>query len=159
MLIIADSSALISLAVCEKLYLLEQLYGEVKVPKAVFSEVTQEDKQQAETLRSYLQNKVVDLDLTELLLDFGELGRGELEAMALFRKLRADLLLLDDKRARRVANLNEIPIVGSLGILLFAKRKGAITSVKPLIASLEASGIHIGKPLIQKILFLAGEEG
>ena len=158
MLIIADSSALISLAVCEHLHLLEQLYGEVKVPQAVFSEVVQEDKPQAEILRSYLQNKVVDLGSAEPLLDLGELGRGELEAMALFRKLRADLLLLDDRRARRVANLNEIPIIGSLGVLLFAKRQGVIPSVKPLINTLEASGIHIGKPLIQKILLLAGED-
>lgn len=159
MLIIADSSALISLAVCEKLYLLEQLYGEVKVPKAVFDEVIQEDKPQAERLRGYLQNKVVDLDLAELLLDLGELGRGELEAMALFRKIHADLLLLDDKRARKVADLNEIPIIGSLGVLLFAKRQGSLSAVKPLIATLEASGIHIGKALIQKVLFLAEEDG
>ena len=157
MLIIADSSALISLAICKKLFLLAELYGEVKVPKAVFSEVTQAGKPQSEILRSYLHDKVADIDLSELMLDFGELGRGELEAIALFKKLHADLLLLDDKKARKIAELNKIPIVGSLGVLLSSKKQGLIKSVKPLIKNLEASGIHISKPLIQRVLLLAKE--
>lgn len=157
MLIIADSSALISLAVCQKLSVLDQLYGEVKVLKAVFSEVTQAGKPQSEILRSYLHDKVSDIDLSEWMFDFGELGRGELEAIALFKKLHADLLLLDDKKARKIAELNEIPIIGSLGVLLFAKKKGLIELVKPSIENLQASGIHISKSLIQRILLLAKE--
>jgi predicted nucleic acid-binding protein len=158
MLIIADSSALISLAICKKLYLLDQLYGDVRVPKAVFSEVIQEGKPQSEILHNYLQDKFVDTDLSEHILDFGELGRGELEAIALFKKLCADFLLLDDKKARKISDLNKIPIIGSLGVLLSAKKQGLIRSVRPLIDILEISGIHISKPLIQKILFLAREE-
>ena len=63
MLIIADSSALISLAVCEQLHLPEQLYGEVKIPQAVFSEVVQEDKPQAEILPEKLSDLTVILSL------------------------------------------------------------------------------------------------
>lgn len=50
MLVIADSSALITLAICRQLELLEQLYGDVKVPEAVFSEVNQKNKPQSEVL-------------------------------------------------------------------------------------------------------------
>jgi uncharacterized protein len=158
MLIIADSSALISLASCKKLSLLDKLFADVKVPQAVFDEVTQKEKSQSEILRDYLKGKVVDIDLTNLVLDFGELGRGELEAMALFKQINADLLLLDDKKARKIALLNKIPIVGSFGILLSGKKKGLIKSVKPLIDELELSGIYISKSLVKRVLILAKED-
>ncbi|MCI5131444.1 MAG: DUF3368 domain-containing protein, partial [Candidatus Electrothrix sp. EH2] len=54
MILVADSSALIALAICDGLKLLEPLYGEVAVPEAVYNEVTASDKPESETLREYL---------------------------------------------------------------------------------------------------------
>ena len=113
MLIVADSSALVSLANCRCLHVLGNLFDEVKVPQAVFDEVVIEGKPEAEALHSYLKGKVVSVDLTQFVIDAGGLGRGEIEAMALYKRLHASLLLVDDKRARKVARLNKIEIVGS----------------------------------------------
>jgi predicted nucleic acid-binding protein len=44
MILIADSSALIALAICESLDLLDRLYGEVRVVQTVFDEVTSGEK-------------------------------------------------------------------------------------------------------------------
>ena len=73
MILIADSSALIALAHCDCLEILE-----------------------------------------------GLLGSGEMEAMALYKKLNADWLLIDDEKARKTARFNKIKVIGSLGVLLLA---------------------------------------
>lgn len=157
MLIIADSSALLALAVCDGLPLIERLFEAVKVPQAVFDEVIVEGKPAAEVLRAYLANKVASIELDDFVIAAEGLGQGELEAMALYKHLHADYLLIDDKRARKVARLNHIQITGSQGILLLAKHEGLIECVAPFIRRLRTSDIRISESLIQRTLQLAGE--
>jgi uncharacterized protein len=157
MLIVADSSALIALALCEGLGLLDQLFEELKVPQTVFNEVIIEGKPATESLRSYLAGKTVSIDLTNVVVTSGRLGQGELEAMTLYKILLANYLLIDDKRARKVAQLNHINITGSQGILLLAKHKGLISHVKPFLDRLRVSDIRIDERLIRKTLQLANE--
>ena len=57
MLIIADSSPLVALALCDGLYLLDQLFDEIQVPQAVYDEAIVKDKPAAQTLQAYLQDK------------------------------------------------------------------------------------------------------
>ncbi|MGA1826620.1 MAG: DUF3368 domain-containing protein [bacterium] len=157
MLIIADSSALIALATCQCLELLDRLFKEIIVPQSVFDEVIVEGKIVSEKLRQYLQKKISQIDLTTAVISTGQLGRGEIEAMALYKQLQADYLLIDDKRARKVAKLNQIKVTGSLGILLLAKQEGLISAVKPFLDQLRTSDIFINENLIVKILILANE--
>ena len=157
MLIIADSSALIALATCHGLTLLDELFDDIKVPQAVFDEVIIEGKPVAEELRQYLCGKVFPVDLTMIIINAGGLGQGEIEAMALYKQAHADYLLVDDKRARKIAQFNHIEITGSQGILLLAKQQGAISKVKPYLDLLKNSDIHLDERLIAKILRLADE--
>lgn len=157
MLIVADNSALVALAICEGLALLDQLFDEVKVPQTVFEEVIVEGKPAAETLRTYLTGKAVPVDMTPFVIASGGIGQGELEAMALYKTLHANYLLVDDKRARKVARLNHIKITGSQGILLLAKHEGLISRVQPFLDRLRTSNIRISERLIHKTLQLAGE--
>jgi predicted nucleic acid-binding protein len=159
MLIIADSSALVALAICNGLGLLDQLFEEIKVPQTVFHEVVVAGKPAAEILRQYLTGKTVKVDLVNVVITSSGLGQGEIEAMALYKTLQADYLLIDDKRARKVARLNHISITGSQGILLLAKHKGLISEVKPFLDRLSVSEIRIDERLIQKTLQLANETG
>lgn len=59
---------------------------------------------------------------------------GETEAMVLYKQIAADKLLIDDKRGRNVAKLNQISTIGSLGVLLAAKQKGLIHEIAPLLS-------------------------
>ena len=81
MLIVADSSALIALATCQCLELLDKLFKEIIVPQGVFDEVIVEGKVVAEKLRQYLQKKIGQVNLTTAVINTGNLGRGELEAI------------------------------------------------------------------------------
>lgn len=158
MIVIADSSALVALSICRCLPMLEQLFGTVFVPEAVFQEIVISGKPEAENLRVWLQHRVQRVDLTQCnIIKPNGLGRGELEAIALYRAQSANLLLIDDARAKNVAYLNGLEVMGSIGVLLLAKRKGFISQVKPLLELLEVSNIHLSSSVIQKALMLAQE--
>jgi len=157
MLVIADTSALVALAACDALSLLDQLFHEVRVPSAVFRECTVSGKPEAGRLEAYLRERVVEVDLQDFVIAVAGLGQGELEAMALYKRLHADRLLVDDQRARKVAHLNGIEVVGSLGALLRAKESGLISEIRPLVVAMQAAGVHYGEQIVDAAFRLAGE--
>jgi predicted nucleic acid-binding protein len=157
MLVVADASALLALAACDQVPLLDALFGTVRVPPAVHAEVVVGGRPGAEPLRVYLEGKVALVDAAEYVVAVGGLGRGEVEAMALYRHLSADLLLLDDKRARRIADLNGMQTVGSLGVLLLAKCRSLVPELRPLVARMQDAGIHVSERLKEDVLRRAGE--
>ncbi|MBL0265743.1 MAG: DUF3368 domain-containing protein [Leptospiraceae bacterium] len=158
MILVADSSALIALSVCDSLSLLELLFAEVKVPRAVFLEVTKKSKKDADKLSKYLADKIVDVTINQnFIIKEGTIEIGELEAMTLYKQLMANWLLVDDRRARKIAEVNQIKIIGSLGVLLLSKEKGHITSIKSRIEILKSSDVFFSEELLQNTLTLAGE--
>ena len=73
--------------------------------------------------------------------------------------MSADKLLIDDRRGRKVAKINQISTIGSLGVLLAAKEKGLVVEVTPLLRLLEKSDIYLSPVLMITVLELAGEAG
>lgn len=157
MILVADCSALIALAICDALPLLDQLFGQVVVPETVYHEAVIDGKPEAESLRHYLKGRVRALDPNLPILLDGFSDRGETEAMLLYHQLRADYLLIDDRRGRRMAHINHIQVIGSLGILLGAKRAGLIQAVKPYIERISASDLYLSDALIATVLDIADE--
>ena len=153
-MIIGDSSALIALSVVDKLELLEKLYKNLYVPQAVYDEVTHIGRPQSDKLKQFLQGRVkmVDLNLTKL-----GLGLGELEAITLYKELDAEVLLIDDNRAKKYAVLNNVKVIGSLGVLIKAKEEGYIEKVKPFLESIMKSEVYISDKLILTVLEICGE--
>lgn len=157
MILVADTSALIALSVCNSLGLLERLFDEVVVSEAVYHEATQPHKKEAYNLKLFLTGKVRKVDLQNYVYLDAFADVGETEAMVLYKQLSADKLLIDDKRGRKVARINQIITIGSLGVLLAAKEKGFISEIKPLLQQIEDSDIYLRKEVIATVLELAGE--
>lgn len=157
MIVIADSSALVALSICEYLPILDALFGDVKVPQAVYDEVCIAGKPESQALSAYLEGKVCNISAAKPIEKSNGLGKGELAAISLYKQLSADLLLIDDARARKVAYLNNLEVMGSLGVLLLAKQKGLITTIKPCINRLRSSDIFISEHLLEKLLVVANE--
>ena len=157
MILVADCSALVALSVCGSLNLLEQLFASIVVPETVYLEATRPDKKQAQALKTFLQGKVRQVNLEAYVFLDAFADAGETEAMLLYKQLAADKLLIDDKRGRKVAKINQISSIGSLGVLLVAKEKGLIVEVAPVLQQIEQSDIYLSPDLIATVLELAGE--
>ncbi|MCI0554037.1 MAG: DUF3368 domain-containing protein [Anaerolineae bacterium] len=104
-----------------------------------------------------MSERVVEVDVTHWVLAAGGLGQGEVEAMALYKQLSADALLIDDHRARTIAEHNQIKCIGALGILLLAKQRGKVDRILPYIEKLRSSSIRYEDELLNRVLKLAGE--
>ena len=158
MIIIADSSPLITLALIDKLAVLEKLYRELHVPAAVFQEVTLAEKPFAEELKLFLDGRTKDVSnrlAVEMLSN--DIGAGEAEAIVLSLEQRPSVVLIDDLKARKFARINGLDVIGSMGILLQAKRAGLIEEIKPLIATLLLHDIRISARIIEMTLQAAQE--
>ena len=87
-----------------------------------------------------------------------ELHAGEAEAITLASERRADLLLMDELAARRIASLSGLTSTGILGVLLDAKHNGLIAAVRPTLDALvQDAGFWVGRPLYEAYLRLAEE--
>lgn len=158
MILICDSSPLIALSIIDKLTLLDSFFKEVFVPTSVFNEATIQGKPESQRIAEWAQGKITTATNKHLVRSFSLLlNAGESEAMSLYFEKKADFLLIDEKKGRKIAVYSKINIVGSLGILLLAKQKGLITSVKPLLDRLQQSYIRISNELYLKTLILADE--
>ena len=156
--VVADSSTLIGLARIEQLNLLKELYGEVVIPQSVYNEVVAESKYGSEKIKTakYLKvEKVIDSKMVELFL--GYLGKGEAEVLTLSKEKKADLILIDEKKARKAARRAGFVVVGVLGLLLTAKHKALIPAVGPFINQLSKQGFRLSKKVTERVLKEAGE--
>lgn len=157
MIVVADASPLVALALCDCLEVLDQLFGEIKVSQAVFDEVVSGNKPGARKLEAYLLDKVSTVNIDQYILGDTTLDRGELTSIALYKKLAADYLLIDEKAGRRIAKLNDVEIIGSLGVLILARKKGIIPLLRPYIEILRQSKVHFGADLLNYALSAVGE--
>lgn len=157
MILIADCSALVALSACKSLHLLDALFDTVLVPEAVYREAAESDKPEAAELAGYLCGKVRAVDTSTFVYLDAFADAGETDAMLLYKQLGADRLLIDDKRGRKVAKINRINVIGSLGVLIGAKRAGLIPAVRPLISQIEASRVFMSPTVIAAAIELAEE--
>ena len=129
MIVVSDASPLISLAVTGHLELLKNLYGQVLIPEAVYQELTDSDPGlpgtiEVQTLEWIVSHPVTNVIVVRALQ--GELDHGEAEAIALAVEVQAELVLIDERRARAVATRLGLNVVGVLGVLVEAKHKALI---------------------------------
>ena len=86
-----------------------------------------------------------------------DLGRGELETMALALEHPGRVVILDDALARRVAQAAGLEVWGTLRVLLEAKQQGLIPQMAPIVETLRESGMWVSEEIRLRILALAGE--
>lgn len=86
-----------------------------------------------------------------------ELEQGEAEVIILAKEKEIDQVLIDERIARMQAKVLGLNVIGTLGLLLKAKRNGLLPSIKPSIDKILQSGIWIKEDIVKGILKGAGE--
>ena len=80
------------------------------------------------------------------------LDQGEAEVIALALEQQARLLLIDELTGRKVAESLQLPVLGSVGILIRAKQLGLIRSVKPYIENMMQRGVRYSHRFVISVL-------
>ncbi|MGL4883211.1 MAG: DUF3368 domain-containing protein [Waterburya sp.] len=96
--------------------------------------------------------------MVEELQQAGKLDLGESEAIILAEEIGARQLLIDEKAARRVAKARNLPLIGTMGILLLGKRQGYLENVKDVLDQMQQQGTRISDRLYAQVLTLAQEK-
>jgi len=145
---VSNSSCLIALEKIGYLDLMSKSFKTVTIPPAVQSEFGQ--RIDWLTVKS-VQNKAVVNSLKT------QIGDGEAEAIALAMEMTDVFIMLDDKKARRIAKQLALTVIGTVGLLLRAKKKGVIAEVKPILDALHDVDFRVSELLYQEALRLANE--
>ncbi len=158
--VVCDSGPLIAFAKLDLLGLLDSMFDNVWIPAVVLEECCHDRslpgarKILAFSDRDDVHVAVIEPDLKRTLGP--TLGSWELAAITLARE-QAALPLIDDRLARRVARKEGVRVLGTLGVLLRAKHRGFVETVRPLIDQLDDSGYHLSQELRSEVLRLAEE--
>ncbi len=149
MTVVSNSSPLIALEQLGLLNLLEQIFSSVLVPPAVVKEVAP-----TVTLPQWTTEQALLQSIGAQILSA---SLGESEALSLALELKASLLILDERPARRLAGALGIPVMGTLGLLLKAKNLGLIPELKPQLEALLKYDFRVSSMLYEQVLKSAGE--
>jgi len=157
--VICDTSPLFYLHRAKCLNLLEKLYHEVTVPRAVADELKEGGKHGVDVpdVREFGWMKIKKVGVPAQIKLIPDLGKGESEVLALGLTQNNHKLILDDKLAREIAKLQKLNFTGTAGVLLRSKTEGYIDDVSVILKRLIENGFFLKDELQLKILKLAGE--
>jgi predicted nucleic acid-binding protein len=159
-IIVSNTTPLSELAKVGQLNLLQKLFGKIIIPQEVYNEVTTGNHRAASVVPAAQWIEVFTLQspaqLSQLQIQF-KLDLGEAATIILAEELKANRVLIDEKLGRKVAQSRNLPVTGTIGLLLIAKKKGIIIEVKPILEQFLSQGKRISPILYQEILGMAEE--
>jgi len=147
--IISDTSCLVLLNKIEELNLLHRLYGTVSITKEVATEY-------GKALPEWIQLKSSSDEAYKKILR-ASVDEGEASAIALALENSDALLILDDLKARKYAEKLGLKIIGTIGVLIDAKRSGYLSSIKPSLKKIRHTNFRLTVELEKLALQKAGE--
>jgi predicted nucleic acid-binding protein len=149
-IVISDTSCLILLTKINEIHLLHACYTRVAVTPEVAFEFGSDLPEWIEV--RHVQDKSLQRSFSRLV------DAGEASAFALAMETHDSLLIVDDRKARKVAKSLGLNVTGTLGFLVKAKEKVLISSIRPIIVKLAKTDFRISDKLIRKILDITGEK-
>jgi predicted nucleic acid-binding protein len=153
MIVVSDTSPVSALMTVGRIELLPKLFTEVFIPQAVHAELLRSHP----TLPDWLQTRAVS-NLAAVVGFARTVDAGEAEAIALAKEMHADRLLIDERKGRRLAQAEGLQVIGLLGVVLLAKRKGFISDARHLTEQLvNEAGVYLDPDLINSALQTVGE--
>lgn len=150
-LIIADTGPLISLGIIGRIDLIEKIFGKYYIANAVWEELLvyenpKFDKTLLKEVKKHV-HKIKSKNHLSVIMDYGES-----ESVILYEELNADFLLIDDKKARTIAESFDLNCIGTIGLIIKAKHKGFVKELRPIFEMWLKNERYFSIKLINKIL-------
>ena len=160
MILVLDSSPLITLSKINQLPLLHELAQETFLHPAVYEEVFTPDKtglkpQVVEQARWLVTRSVQNFSLVKQLTK--RLGKGEAEAIVLAKEIPGSVVVIDDALGRKTALEQGVPVVGLLGLFVHAKELRIIPGIHSLLLQIQQAGFYLDTRLVDTLLKECGE--
>jgi predicted nucleic acid-binding protein len=158
--VVVNTGPIIALAIVDRLGLLHSIFDEVLVPAQAHVEILEGGEsgagvttyQRADWIKRRLLRDPLD-PLVESLLDIGEAS-----VIQLAREAGTDRVLIDERKARKIArDVYGLKVVGSAGIIVEAKRRGLLDSVQDELSRMKEHGYWIQQAIIDAAMSAAGE--
>lgn len=158
-LIICDASPLILLAKISQAELVLKFADEVWIPDVVWHEITCKSGSQSEIplLMKLLSHCVRPADAALMAAFQTQVDAGEAAALSLAARRPESVLLMDDRRGRILAKQQGMRCIGTLGLLVKAKRRGLLNAIRPLLNELRTQGMFVSNELENESLKAADE--
>jgi predicted nucleic acid-binding protein len=159
MIWVVNASPMILLAKIGQADLLLELSSKLVVPQAVADEVLAGSMD--DPSRDWLQSKAAgsvqpNVTSTDAVVAW-DLGAGETAVISWAAQNPGCEAILDDRAARRCAEVMRVQVTGTLGVLLLAKKRGLLRHARPWIEQLMKVGAHLDGKLVDHALRLVGE--
>lgn len=165
MIVVSDTTPLISFLKIDRLDILQKIFGEVLVPDAVFEELTTNNEFPDEIDKiqnsAFLKRVVVDSTQVSLIQQQTGLDLGESEAIVYARNSESDFILIDEVKGRLVAKNLGLKLLGTVGILMESLRKGYTQKdeIQEYVKVFRASHRRISEKLLEQLLELSERIG
>jgi hypothetical protein len=156
---VVNASPVIFLAKLGRLEILRLGADRVFVPRGVLAEVQAKQDDAHRAVSSLLGSWLAECVVRESkrLPPLSDIGPGEREVLSQALELGAEEVVLDDLRARQAAASLNLGVVGTLGLLLAARKRGILQQLRPELAAIKAAGFRIAPALEREVLREAGE--
>lgn len=157
MKVVVNTTPIISLAVIDRLDILECLFGKIILAEAVYNEIKAKQRYGYQEIECpFIEVQPIQGHLYKDLL-LNELDLGEAETIILAKEINADYVVIDESLGYKVANNLGLTAIRTLSILLKAKEKGYIAQIKPLLDEMIKKGRWYSSRVYQSFLTQAGE--
>ena len=147
--IISDTSCFIILTNIGELELLHKVYGQIVTTPDIATEF-------GETLPDWVKIETAKDRYRQQLLEM-QIDKGESSAIALALETPDSTIILDDYKARRIAAQLGITFTGTIGVIIKAKLKGIIPSIKPLLEMIKQTDFRLSADIELQALKEANE--
>lgn len=147
--IISDTSCFIILSNIGELELLHLVYGQIITTADIAEEF-------GDKLPDWVEIVAVKDKIRQQLLEM-QIDKGESSAIALALETAESTLIIDDYKARKVAEQLRLAFTGTIGVLIKAKLIGKIDSIKPILKKIKDTNFRITSELENQALIEAGE--
>ena len=150
--VVSDTTPLHYLVLIGQETVLQKLYGQVIVPPAVLQELSHSAAPTAVIEWAKLPPTWLKVQAPSFIpSQFDLLDFGEQQALALAQEIRAELILLDDKAARRFAERESFKVKGTLGIVADAAKLGLL-NFRKTVETLQQTSMHLEPQLTQRLI-------